>query len=105
MVRGTLRGDGHVVSVSGDTRRGGIHPALPCRVNHDDVAWGSLLLAMLSVGDDIKSEGWRAGTHAVEPGTRGVWEVEVRRRSATTANLLRNGSVTKRLLSSHCFKF
>ena len=45
---------------------------------------------MLSVGDDIKSEGWRAGTLAVEPGTRGVWEVEVRRRSATTANLLRN---------------
>jgi hypothetical protein len=47
---------------------------------------------MLSVGDDIKSEGWRAGPLAVEPGTRGVWEVEVRRRSATTANLLRNFS-------------
>jgi len=35
------------------------------------VAWGSVLLALLSVGDDSASERWRACTLAVEPSNTG----------------------------------
>jgi hypothetical protein len=35
------------------------------------VAWGSVLLALLSVGDDSARERWRACTLAVEPSNTG----------------------------------